>query len=140
MDASWPFLLTLCALVAVSVGAAAYVRRLKARLARQENFLRSLERDMQAICVGARGMGDAVLRLEEKLRRLTERQDELSLREPDQRVYHQAIRLASRGASVDELVATCGLPRGEAELIHILHQSGGVATPIPELRRSAAAG
>lgn len=140
MDMSWPLILSLSALAAVSTGAGAYVRRLKARLARQENFLRGLERDMQAICLGARGMGDAVLRLEEKLRRLTERQDELSLREPDQRVYHQAIRLASRGASVEELVSTCGLPRGEAELIQILHQSGGVMTPAPEPRRSAAAG
>ncbi len=138
MDASWPLILSLSALAAVSAGATAYVRRLKARLARQETFLRGLERDMQAICLGARGMGDAVVHLEEKLRRLTERQDELSLREPDQRVYHQAIRLASRGASVDELVSTCGLPRGEAELIQILHQSGGVATPLPQPRRSAA--
>lgn len=93
---------------------------------------------MQAVCVGARGMGEAVVLLEDRLRRLTERQDELALREPDQGVYHQAIRLASRGASVEELVTTCGLPRGEAELVQILHRSAR-ARP-PETPRSAATG
>jgi hypothetical protein len=102
---------------------ALYARRLRREVVRQERLLRTLERDMQAVWVGARGVGDAVGQLEERLRRLTERQDQLALREPGQQVYHQAIRLARRGAGVDELVATCGLAQGEAELIHVLHRA-----------------
>ena len=100
----------------------AYVRRLKARIAAQDVLLRSLERDMQAICRGAKGMGDTVLALEQSLRHLTARQDSLDLRDPDGHVYNHAIKLANRGASVDELVASCGLARSEAELLHLLHR------------------
>ena len=138
MDMTWPFLASLSFLFTGAAGAVVYVRRLRAELERQEGLVRGLERDMQAVCVGARGMGEAVVLLEDRLRRLTERQDELALREPDEGVYHQAIRLASRGASVEELVTTCGLPRGEAELVQILHRSAR-ARP-PETQRSAATG
>jgi hypothetical protein len=128
--------LTVALLAAVAVlalallgGAVLHVRRLRRQLGRQEAVLLALERDLQAVCTGARGMGEVVSRLEDRLRRLTERQDELTLREPGHEVYHQAIRLTHRGASVEELVATCGLPRGEAELIHILHRNGRAASP-----------
>jgi hypothetical protein len=138
MDTSWLLATAVLALALGALGGGLYVLRLKARLAHQDALLVGLERDMQAVCVGARGMGDAVFRLEDKLRRLTERQDAMALREPDQAVYHQAIRLAHRGASVEELVCTCGLQRGEAELIHILHQAG--AGSDEEGRRTAASG
>ncbi len=99
-----------------------YIRRLKRRIAGQEALLRSLERDMQAVCLGARGMGDAVAKLERKLRKLTERQDTLDLRDPDSQLYRHAITLVRRGAGVQELVSSCGITAGEAELIHLLHR------------------
>jgi hypothetical protein len=136
MDTSWLLAIALLALGGGALGGGLYIRRLKGQLARQDTLLRGLERDMQAICLGARGMGDAVLQLDDKLRRLTERQDAMALREPDQAVYHQAIRLAHRGASVEELVSACGLPRGEAELIHVLHQVS--AAPPVDTRRATA--
>jgi len=97
-------------------------RRLKRRVVEQEALLRSLERDMQGICLGARGMGDTVARLEKRLHRLTERQDSLDLRDADRQPYHYAITLAQRGAGVEELVRNCGLTPGEAELLHLLHR------------------
>lgn len=106
-----------------------HLRRMKRRINRQEQLLKSLESDMQAVCHGARGMGDAVVQLEQRLRKMTERQDSLDMREPDNRVYTQAIKLAHTGASVEELVSTCGLARSEAELVHLLHQSDESAEP-----------
>lgn len=109
------------ALTVVSVAAARQVRRLRATLARQDSLLRSLERDMQAVWVGAKGMGDAVVSLEQRLARMTERQDRLDQRDPDQRTYQHAIRLTQGGAGVEELMEVCGIARNEAELIHRLH-------------------
>ena len=101
-----------------------HARRLKKRVAAQDAFLCTLERDMQAVCRGAKGMGDTVIRLEQKLRLLAERQDSLDLREPNSQIYNHAITLAHRGASIDELIESCGLARNEAELIHLLHRKG----------------
>ncbi len=108
--------------VFATVSSLIHARRLKRRVAEQDAFLRSLERDMQAVCRGARGMGDTVIKLEQKLRRLTERQDSLDLREPNSQIYNHAITLAHRGATVEELVQSCGLARNEAELLHLLHR------------------
>ena len=110
------------AFVFATVSSLIHARRLKRRVAEQDAFLRSLERDMQAVCRGARGMGDTVIKLEQKLRRLTERQDSLDLREPNSQIYNHAITLAHRGATVEELVQSCGLARNEAELLHLLHR------------------
>src|SRR3569623_512070 len=68
---------------------------------------RRLRDDMQALCTGAANMGKHLATLEQKLRRVSERQDQL----------------AQRGADVDELVAHCGLARGEAELLLRLHRN-----------------
>ncbi len=125
MQANWVYFaggaLFFLAFVILPLGLS-YVRRLKGRIAEQDVLLRSLERDMQAVCRGAKGMGDTVLELEQKLRHLTERQDSLDLREPSSQVYNHAIRLTHGGASVEELVASCGLSRSEAELLHLLHR------------------
>lgn len=102
----------------------AHARRLKVRVAEQDTFLQSLERDMQGVCRGAKGMGDTVVKLEQKLRQIAERQDSLDLREPNSQIYNHAITLAHRGATIEELVDSCGLARNEAELVHLLHRQG----------------
>ena len=125
MQATWIYLTggaVLLATVVILPLSLSYVRRLKARMAKQDDLLKSLERDMRTVCRVAKGMGDTVLELERKLRRLTERQETLDVREPNSQVYNHAIRLTHGGASVEELVASCGLPRSEAELLHLLHR------------------
>ena len=48
-----------------------------------------------------------------------------------QRGYDLAARLAKNGAAVDELIASCGITRHEAELLSRLH--------VPKTRESASA-
>lgn len=99
-----------------------HVSRLRQRLITQQARLESLGRDIQALCEGARGMGDNLSGLERRMKKLSERQDQFALQDPENRPYHQAIRLVGDGAGVEDLVGTCGLSRSEAELIHLLHQ------------------
>jgi hypothetical protein len=96
-------------------------RRLARRVAAQEARIASLERDLVALCDGTRGMGDALRATEQRLRKVSARQNELDLRSPEQRTYRRAIELVQRGAGVRELVESCGLERSEAELVHLLH-------------------
>lgn len=86
-----------------------------------EEALQRLRDDMQALCAGAANVGRHLASVDQRLRRLGERQDQVEARDPAQQVYGHAIRLAQRGADVDELIASCGLARGEAELLLRLH-------------------
>ncbi|HEY9199372.1 MAG TPA: DUF2802 domain-containing protein [Gammaproteobacteria bacterium] len=81
--------------------------------------------DFAALCKASVGAGDHLVRLEQQVRRLTERQDQIEMRSAGDRPYTQAIQMVQSGADVSELISRCGLTRGEAELIAMLH--GGMA-------------
>jgi hypothetical protein len=132
-------LVALGVLTWVAFGALRYVQRLKEEVARESGRVGTLERDLQALCAGVRGWGDAVVRLEGRVHRVSERQDELALREPDQGVYLQAIRLVQQGAGVEDLVASCALPQSEAELLYALHRNAERTEPPARPRRRARA-
>lgn len=104
-------------------------RRMNARLAEQEDkqsgALRNLSSEISALCSGASGMGDHLNRVEQQVRRLHERQDQLDMRDPVNREYRQAVKLIRSGIGLEELIASCGLVRAEAELLMRLHGPGG---------------
>jgi len=126
MDSVW--------LMALGVMAAALVLVLIAQYraaARQAAAVKSLQNDLRALCNAAVGMGERVNQMERRLRQLSERQEALGLRQeqlnqedPEARSYSQAIKLAHKGAGVDDLIEVCGLSRGEAELVAMMHRLG----------------
>lgn len=59
--------------------------------------------------------------MERSLKRLGLRQDQVELNRSDERPYSHAISMVKKGAGVEDLVAACGLSRGEAELICMVH-------------------
>ncbi|MEQ6342092.1 MAG: DUF2802 domain-containing protein [Gammaproteobacteria bacterium] len=98
------------------------IRRLDLRIKQRDAEVLILQDDLRALCAGAAGVGGNVERMEQQLRRLAERQDQVDLRDPAAQTYGHAIRLVQKGASVDELMSSCGLVRGEAELLMRLHR------------------
>ena len=84
--------------------------------------IHSMQKDIHALCAGAINMGKHLDGLEQRIRRLAERQDQLELRDPLEQTYAHAIRLAQKGVDVNELVESCGLARGEAELLLRVHR------------------
>ncbi|MBI2779916.1 MAG: DUF2802 domain-containing protein [Gammaproteobacteria bacterium] len=117
-------ILILAGLLAVIVQVPVWlkVHRLDLRVKQREAEVLSLQDDLRALCAGAAGVGGHVERMEQQLRRLAERQDQLDLRDPVSQSYGHAIRLVQKGASVEDLVSECGLVRGEAELLMRLHR------------------
>ncbi|GAB4288980.1 MAG: hypothetical protein Kow0096_01720 [Thiohalomonadaceae bacterium] len=127
MDNLW--LMAAAAVLAVIAILAVFM--LQRTAARQAIILRTLQNDMRALCNAAVGMGDRVNQMERRLRQLSERQEALGLRQeqleqedPEARSYNQAIKLAHKGAGVDDLMEVCGLSRGEAELVAMMHRLG----------------
>ena len=96
---------------------------LKRFMGNQKTTQRRLQQDMHALCAGGINLGKHVDILEKRIRRLVERQDQLELRDPLEQTYAHAIRLAQKGVNVNELVESCGLARGEAELLLRIHHA-----------------
>ena len=88
-----------------------------------ERKLKLLNDEVSALCSGAVGVGGHVNKLEQKLKRVIERQDQLDSREPSDRAIDQATRMVRQGATVEELVTSCGLVRAEAELLLLLNRA-----------------
>ena len=86
---------------------------------------RADERHLHVLCGSLRELGDRLLGLESDLRRLMERQDQVEMRAPTTEYFKHAIALVRRGASLEDLVSACGLAKGEAELLHLLHHADG---------------
>lgn len=92
-------------------------RRADRRLREHGQRLEALQEDVRALCAGAVGVDERMARMEHRARRLTERQEQIELRDNGDRLYAQAVRMVEKGAGADELVSVCGLSRGEAELM-----------------------
>ncbi len=90
---------------------------------RNERKIKLLNDDVSSLCAGAAGVGGYLNKLEQKVKRVLERQDNLDLRDPSDRALDQASRMVRQGATVEELTSTCGLVRAEAELLILLHRA-----------------
>ncbi len=106
-------------LIAVVIKLAAQQRQ---RSLSYEGKLKLLNDDVSALCSGAAGVAGHLNKVEQKVKRVMERQDQLDSREPSDRALDQASRMVRQGATVEELIATCGLVRAEAELLMLLHR------------------
>ena len=84
--------------------------------------LKQMEQELGALCSAAAGAGDHLVKLEQKVKRIIERQNLLELRASGDRPYTQASQLVHSGADIEELVDTCGLTRGEAELLVMMQR------------------
>lgn len=82
-----------------------------------------LKADLGALCKSSVGAGDHVVKLEHQVNRLLERQTQTEMRTSNDRPYSAAVQLVQQGANADELIEKCGLTRGEADLIAMLHGS-----------------
>lgn len=80
-----------------------------------------MKADIYALCRGATNIDRHITAIEEKLRRLTERQDKLEAADSVKREYENAIRAVKGGASVDRLMSVHGLSQAEAKLLVTLH-------------------
>jgi hypothetical protein len=98
-----------------------------ANLADTETDLRhrieQLEQELGALCSASVGAGEHVVKLEQQVQRMVERQNQMEMRATTDRPYSQASQLVNKGADIDELVDSCGLTRGEAELLVHMQRS-----------------
>lgn len=97
------------------------LRMLQERLAERDRELEALRNDLGALTKASVGAGDHLMQVEHRVRRLSERQNQTEMRAVGDRPYQQAIQLVQNGADAEELIKQCGLTRGEADLVVMMH-------------------
>ncbi len=96
----------------------------------QQLRLEAVQSDLRALCNAVMSLAQRQGLVEQQLRQVAARQEELGLRQeqnddPDARSYEQADKLLRKGASAEELVEICGISRGEAELLVMMRRLDG---------------
>ena len=94
--------------------------RLSGQLRQQRKMTTDLRQQMRALTSAALGMGERVLKMERNQKHLGERQDQVVMYEPANQPYEQAINMAQHGASIEEMVDSCGVSENEAHLIELM--------------------
>lgn len=110
------------AFLAISLLLSLKSRRLTRQLAEHDQRVQVLQTELRAVTAGAVGMGQSIAKVEQLIRRLGDRQDQLVMSDPEGRSHAHAIKIARQGASVEEVINICGLVREEAELLVRLHR------------------
>jgi hypothetical protein len=87
-----------------------------------QDRVKQMEQELGALCSASVGAGDHLMRLEQQVRRINERQNVLEMRPVGDRPYAQASELVHKGADIEELMEACGLTRGEAELLVMMRR------------------
>lgn len=71
---------------------------------------------------GSIGIGKKIQQLETLIKKTQENQQNLVDQAPENRLYTRATKMVELGASIEELMTECELPRAEAELLLNLHR------------------
>ena len=88
----------------------------------QSERIYALQNQLSALCEGATGTDERILRFEQTLNKLRDHQHAIDLTaNSSQPSYDHAIRLARKGAGIEQLIDNCNLSDEEAHLISRLH-------------------
>ncbi len=97
------------------------VKQLKQFVSLQQKQLKELSHELQTMTSAAYGVGKRINQLAGQIRELDDRQEEFDLKDQGGHSMQQAIALVHRGASIEELIESCDMSRGEAELLIMVH-------------------
>lgn len=82
----------------------------------------SVKKQFIEVHSGAVGMSKKIQRLDSAVKKTQENQLNIVAQAPENRLYTRATKMVELGASIEELMVDCELPRAEAELLLNLHK------------------
>lgn len=121
----WPLAVALLSLIVAVVAIMMIIRSARAAQENEQQLharIEILESELSAMMDGAFGVANHLQKVESNLKSTVQRQEQIQQRDMGNLPYNEAVRLASKGADVSELVEHCGLSRSEAELVEMLHK------------------
>ncbi len=83
--------------------------------------LTGVMKDMQSMSNATYGIGKQISHINDQVKTIDARQDEIDIRDQGEKPIQQAIALLEKGSSIEEVMQSCHLSRGEAELLFRIH-------------------
>lgn len=105
----------LCLMVSVLV-----YRSARILVVRTDEQMHKLEKQMAVVTKGGIGVGQRLLTLEQKLRALQAKHDDMA--GGDNFAYSQAMQMFKQGADIATVASNCGFSSSEAELMALVQQ------------------
>ncbi|WP_143069543.1 DUF2802 domain-containing protein [Halopseudomonas yangmingensis] len=96
-------------------------RRLQQRFDELQSQQRLLASELAGFQQTNIQMGEQLTVLNQQIKRLQERQQQVEQQDPVSVSYSQASRLVGLGASADDLTQACGITKAEADLLIKMH-------------------
>ncbi len=93
------------------------IMQLKETLQKWGKSSHRMNQDLAGLILCMRGIGSRFEKQQKLIRSVTIRQNDISASGTNDSHYEQAVLLMDKGATVEELIETCGLSKGEAELM-----------------------
>ena len=119
----------LCIVLAILWYMVSNVKQTKIQLSEANSVIRlalekleQLDDELHEIRSGNQALGKKVKELIVTINGLDDKQQLLADQDPQSRFYHKGAKLIAAGATLDEVMRECDLPRAEAELLFSLHQ------------------
>jgi hypothetical protein len=97
------------------------ISSLSDQLELHQKQINNVTEGVNEVRAGSFGMGAKIKEMSASFEKMNLQQQEIINMDPDSRIYSTAAKLVSTGASVEDLMRECDLPRGEAELLISLH-------------------
>ncbi len=110
-------LLSLVVISALLVSQWLTLKRYRREATARDERLSMLQDELATLMSCSRGVGASVHKQQRQIRNLMQRQDKLEQLDTGQTHYGQAITMLKRGADNQEITDSCGLSRGELDLI-----------------------
>lgn len=84
--------------------------------------LHEIVNDVKALFEVGSTLGNKIKHLEYAAKIMREEQEQLSLKEPSQQMYRNAVQLINSGESINKISESSGLARGEVELLKLFQR------------------
>lgn len=99
------------------------LRKQKAKIHSQKRRIHDLEDDVRSLYDSGTTLGSKIHSLEKAYRVLKEQQEKLTLKEPSQQAYRNAIKAIHNGEALSQIAESSGLSRGEVELLKLFQKN-----------------
>ena len=123
---TFPVMMQMMSLLLLGVLLSYLIKTRKQRI-KDYHDISELRRDLRALTTAALGVGERVLKVERKqknenVNNMNTNNKVSKFAHNNESSYEHAIHLVQKGADVNDLVNSCGLSQGEADLVNLLHR------------------